>query len=72
MRQFCQVLRVAPTAYYAWQRRQLKPSVELAWQVAVREAFAYHRQRYGSRRLRVEVQADGHVVGRWRIRRVLK
>ena len=70
--QLCQVLRVAPAAYYAWQRRQQVPAVEPAWQVAVREAFAYHSQRYGTRRLRVEVQADGHAVGRWRIRRVLK
>jgi hypothetical protein len=40
--------------------------------VAVREAFAYHSQRYSARRLRTEVQAQGHAVGRWRIRRVLK
>ncbi|OGX89643.1 IS3 family transposase [Hymenobacter coccineus] len=46
------------------------PAVEPAWQVAVREAFAYHSQRYGTRRLRVEVQADGYAVGRWRTRRV--
>ncbi len=72
MRPLCQVLRVAPAAYYAWQRRQQVPTVEPAWQVAVRETFAYHSQRYGTRRLRVEVQANGHAVGRWRIRRVLK
>jgi len=66
------VLRVAPAAYYAWQRRQQAPPVEPAWQVAVREAFSRHSQRYSTRRLRAEVQAEGHVVGRWRIRRVLK
>lgn len=72
VRQLCQVLRVAPAAYYAWQRRQQVPAVEPAWQVAVREAFAHHSQRYGTRRLRAEVQAQGHAVGRCRIRRVLK
>ena len=72
VRQLCQVLGVAPAAYYAWQRRQQVPAAEPAWQVAVREAFAYHSQRYGTRRLRAEVQAQGHAVGRWRIRRVLK
>lgn len=72
VRQLCHVLRVAPAAYYAWQRRQQAPTAEAAWQVAVREAFAHHSQRYGTRRLRAEVQAQGHVVGRWRIRRVLK
>ncbi|AMR25522.1 hypothetical protein A0257_22800 (plasmid) [Hymenobacter psoromatis] len=72
VRQLCQVLRVAPAAYYAWQRHQQGPVVEPAWQVAVRQAFAHHSQRYGTRRLRAQVQAEGHLVGRWRIRRVLK
>ena len=71
VRRLCQVLRVAPAAYYAWRRQQDQPVVEPAWQVAVREAFADHSQRYGTRRLRAEVQAQGHGVGRWRIRRVL-
>ena len=72
VRQLCQVLRVAPAAYYAWQRRRQLPTVEPVWQVAVREAFADHSQRYGTRRLRAEVQAQGHAVGRGRIRRVLQ
>ena len=72
VRQLCQVLRVAPAAYYAWRHRRQQPVVEPAWQVAVREAFMHHSQRYGTRRLRAEVQAQAHAVGRWRIRRVLK
>jgi putative transposase len=36
--------------------------------VAVRAAGAY----YGKRRLRAKVPAQGHMVGRWRIRCVLK
>jgi putative transposase len=72
VQQLCHVLRVAPSAYYAWRREQGQPVPEPAWQVAVRVAFAYHAQRYGTRRLRAEVQAQGHAVGRWRIRRVLK
>jgi putative transposase len=57
VRQLCQTLQVAPAAYYAWQRDRQRPTTEPAWQVAVREAFAYHSQRYGTRRLRAEVQA---------------
>ena len=38
--QLCQVLQVAPSAYYAWQHRRQEPTAE---QVAVRKAFAYHR-----------------------------
>jgi len=72
VRQLCQVLRVAPAAYYAWRHRRQLPVAESVWHVAVREAFIHHSQRYGTRRLRAEVQAQGHAVGRWRIRRVLK
>ena len=48
---------MAPAGYYAWQRRRPALAVEPTWQVAVREAFAYHSQRYGTRRLWAEVQA---------------
>lgn len=71
VRQLCHALRVAPSAYYAWRRQQERAVPEPGWQVAVREAFARHSQRYGTRRLRAEVQAEGHRVGRGRIRRVL-
>jgi transposase InsO family protein len=72
VRQLCHVLQVAPSAYYAWSHCRCQALAEPTWQVAVREPFAYHSQRYGTRRLRAEVQAQGHAVGRWRIRRVLK
>jgi len=71
VRQRCQVLRAAPSAYYAWLRHRQQPDAGPAGPVAVREAFAYHAQGYGTRRLRAEVQAQGHRVGRWRSRRVL-
>ena len=45
--------------------------MEPSWQVAVRTAFEWHSARYGTRRLRAELQAEGHAVGRWRIRRTL-
>ena len=70
VRQLCQVLCVAPGAYYAWHRHRL-PTPEPAWQVAARKAFAWHSARYGTRRLRAELHAQGHQVGRWRIRRTL-
>lgn len=60
VRQLCRVLHVAPAVYYAWYRRRQQPTAEPVWQVAVRESFAYHSQRYGTRRLRAEVQAQGH------------
>jgi len=67
VRQLCQVLRVSASAYYAWQRRQ-RPAPEPAWQVVVRAEFRWHVARYGTRRLRAELHAQGYQVGRWRIR----
>ena len=71
VRRLCQTLQVAPSAFYAWQRQACQAAPEPAWQTAVRQAFARHGRRYGTRRLRAEVQAEGHRVGRWRIRRTL-
>lgn len=72
VRQLCRVLHVASSAYYARCQRQDQSVPEPAWQAAVRQAFVRHSQRYSARRLRAEVQAEGHSVGRWRIRRLLK
>ena len=70
VRQLCQVLGVAPSAYHAWQRCQLCAQ-EPPWQVAVRKEFGRHSARCGARRLRAELHAQGHLVGRWCIRRTL-
>ena len=35
------------------------------------QVFARHGRRYGTRRLRAELHAEGHLLGRWRIRSVL-
>lgn len=71
IRQRCRVLQVAPSAYYAWQQRHQVPALEPAGQLVVRQAFARYGRRYGIRRLRAERQAEGHSVGRGRIRRTL-
>ncbi len=73
VQRLCQVLGVSLSAYYAWQQRAQSPAAEPVWETAVRQAFADHSQRYGTRRLRPELAEMGHAgVGRWRIRRVLK
>lgn len=57
--------------YYAWHQRHQVPALEPAWQLAVHTAFQRHGRRYGTRRLRAELQAEGCVVGRTHIRRTL-
>lgn len=70
VRELCQVLGVAASAYYAWRQHRQQPAP--AWERAVCQAFARHARRYGTRRLRAELQAAGYQVGRHRIRRVLR
>ncbi|MBG8555441.1 IS3 family transposase [Hymenobacter sp. BT594] len=69
VRVLCTVLQVAPSSYYAGRQRRQQPAA--AWERAVVRAFQRHGRRYGTRRLRAEVHAEGHRVGRWRIRRTL-
>ena len=74
VRQLCQVLGVVPSRYYAWWLAQVRGAVgkqEPAWETEMVAVFDHHKRRYGTRRLRAELQTQGHLVGRWRIRRML-
>ncbi|GGF27906.1 IS3 family transposase [Hymenobacter cavernae] len=72
VRQLCSVLRVTTSAYYAWRAKTHRLTPVPAWQVAVRQLFARHARRYGTRRLRAELAAQGYPgIGRRRIQRVL-
>ena len=55
----CRVLRVSCAGYYQWRGRTQPPSAP--WQ-------ARHARRYGTRRLRAELRAEGHAVGRYALR----
>jgi len=62
----CPVLHMSPAGYYQWLRRPAKPA--MVWQSAATVVFARHAQRYGTRRLRAELRAHGHAVGRYALR----
>ncbi len=62
----CQVLAVSTAGYY--QCRQRPAAAPAPWQVAAQAAFTRHARRYGTRRLRAELHAEGHVVGRYALR----
>ena len=72
MRQLYQSLRVAPSAYHAWQQRTQPPVPAPVWQLTVPQAFDWHGRRYGTRHLRAEVRAEDHELDCWRIRLALK
>ena len=62
----CRVLAVSPAGYYQWQQRPARSTAE--WQEAAQAAFTRHARRYGTRRLRAELRAEGHAVGRYALR----
>ena len=66
----CRVLHVSPAGYYQWLRQAAQPRP--AWEPAAATAFSRHAQRYGTRRLRAELRAEGHVVGRYALRTWLR
>lgn len=57
---------MSPAGYYQWRQRPNRPAV--AWQAAAQAAFRRHARRYGTRRLRAELRAEGPAVGRYALR----
>ena len=71
----CRTLNVSPARYYAWRTRQQPTPVRPAapdWEQALKDTFGQHKRCYGTRRLRVELQAQGHRVGRQRLRAAMR
>ncbi|MBI3422852.1 MAG: transposase [Acidobacteria bacterium] len=64
-----QSLGVSRRGYYAW--RQRTPVVD-PLTPPVRQVFQRHARRYGVRRVTAELQAQGHAIGRRRVRRMLR
>jgi putative transposase len=54
---------VSTAGYYQWRHRQ--PGTPALWQVAAQAAFTRHARSYGTRRLRAELYAEGHSMGRY-------
>jgi hypothetical protein len=66
----CRVLGVSRSGYYQW--RAAEPRAAPAWQPAAQQAFSRHAWRYGTRRLRAGLQAEGYQGGRYALRSWLR
>ena len=69
--QACRVLEVSRAGYYAARKRAKKPA-RCAASVQVKAAFVAHQRCYGSRRLVTELRAQGVMMGRHKVRRLMR
>ena len=72
VRRLCCVLGVGVASYYRWQKQATVPPKMPLWEQALCQAFVQHKRRYGTRRLRAELHAQGHRIGRHRICQALR
>ncbi|MBT2557946.1 IS3 family transposase [Hymenobacter sp. ISL-91] len=75
VQQLCQVMGVVPSRYYAWRMAQtsaVRQPAEPAWETEMVAVFNHHKRRYGTRRLRIELQEKGYRVGRQALRTGLR
>ena len=70
VRRLCQAVQVSPVSYYRSLKVVAPPDSALAQ--AATAVFLRHSRRYGSRRLQAELQAEGFVIGRHQVRRLMK
>ena len=71
----CRVLEVSSSGYYAWRKRRTGGKRERSDRLllqAVGQAYQAGRGRYGSRRIRAELQAQGQVCSRKRVARLMQ
>ena len=72
VRRLCAVLGVGVASYYRWPQKGVARLLVPAWERTLCQVFVQHKRRYGTRRLRAELHAQGHMVGRHRIRQALR
>lgn len=74
VRALCQMFEVSKTAYYRFCRGGSYQMSEKKTEKleAVAKVFWEHKRRYGSRRITAELHEEGHIVGRYQVRTLMK
>ena len=68
----CRVLEVSPSGYYGFLRRRGDGIRQADLIALIREVHRRSRYTYGSRRIMRQLRRGGLVIGRWRVRRLMK
>jgi putative transposase len=70
----CRVLEVSESGYYAWRKRlQIppKPSRKTLAEL-VKNCYFENRRRYGVRRIKADLNKQGHKIGKFQVRKLMK
>jgi putative transposase len=69
----CKVVEVSPSGYYAFVRRRGYDDLRHTDLIArIREVHRRSRRTYGSRRIMRQLRKNGMVIGRYRVRRLMR
>src|SRR3954451_19012932 len=73
VRVMCDALSVSPSGFYAWRSQPESPRAIANRELLsdIRRVHADHRGRYGAPRIHAELRAEGQIVSRKRIERVM-
>ena len=73
MRQLCSVFEVSRSSYYDYRHRRKRIDVErMRLRVKVAEIFNKSRQSAGSRSIMSKLREEGEIIGRFKVRRLMK
>ena len=74
VRVMCDALSVSPSGFYVWRSRPESPRKTANRELLadIRRVHADHRGRYGAPRIHAELRAEGRIVSRKRVERVMR
>ena len=74
LRVMCDALSVSPSGFYVWRSRPESPrnTANRELLADIRRVHADHRGRYGAPRIHAELRAQGRIVNRKRVERVMR
>lgn len=72
MQVLCRVMQVSRSGFYDWARRDESDPEREALILRVQEIHARKRGSYGSRRMSLALQREGHPVGRYQARSLMR
>jgi putative transposase len=67
-------MKISQSGYYAWRKRQNKPPNlrRKSLSELVRNCYFENRRRYGVRRIKASLNKQGHQIGRFQVRSLMK